>query len=476
MKRQNQGFTLVELIVTFTLVSTISFLLFQLIFGLKEIYISTKFKTNLLTKQANLTRRINNDLLNYKIIKFDNCAPGDKNAGLCIEFTFADEEEKLIKKRLQVQEEQIVYDNYKIIVKKSADGSSIGDINIKNTFLNSSIYLYNSILKIDVPITNSIAEGDYGLHLTIQYSNIPSSLNDTGQVFTESFKDLVDKETEIVITSVSINDLLKSVVTSNDGLYELSYSPKWYTDLTSSERKKLPKYVYRGENPKNHVLIKNQCYRILHITEGNVIKLIYEGKSNGDSCELDEQENGFINVAEALTIWGEKNNKWSNSEIQNIRTTINDWYAETNFTSRRMGTFTNKLGMISASKIEGTDNIQGILSDELNSLGSYEKVSLPNVSDYLLSTTNTDSCNSIKEASETTNCATNNFLYKNEYNYWTVTGVDGTNNQVWSIQKDGKIRPTTITTNTLKVRPVIFLKSTTTFSGTGIAVDPYRLK
>ena len=121
---KKNGFTLVELIVTFTLVSTISFLLFQLIFGLKEIFVSTKFKTNLLTKQANLTRRINNDLLNYQIIKFDNCIRSVTNANLCMEITFADETNQLIQKRLEVYENEIIYDNFKVTANPNTDANA----------------------------------------------------------------------------------------------------------------------------------------------------------------------------------------------------------------------------------------------------------------------------------------------------------------------------------------------------------------
>lgn len=472
---KKNGFTLVELIVTFTLVSTISFLLFQLIFGLKEMYISTKFKTNLLTKQANMTHRINSDFLNYKVIKFDNCTSNGSDVSLCMEFTFADEESKLFTKRLEVHDDKIIYDNYKMDVKSSQDGSTIGTIKIKNSFLNSSIYLYNSILNIEIPITNSLASGDYGLHLTIQYNNIPDSLNTSGQVLTERFKDLINSEAEIVVTSISANDLIRNTVTTNDGLYDAKYSEDWYQGLTNSETNKIPRYVYKGDDPKNYVLLKNQCYRILSINKSLSMKLIYEGESNGDNCDMEGNDNSYLDASGELSAWGSSNNNWTASPTQNIKVTIDDWYQESNFTSKRMGSFTNRIGMVSEAKVAGTDTVQGAIADELGTIGPYEKVALPNVSDYLLASSN-EHCNGIKVAKETTECMKNNFLYKSGYNYWTLTGVDGTSNRVWAIQSNGKIAPTAINATNLKVRPVIFLKNTATFMGSGLAADPYKLK
>ncbi len=476
---KKNGFTLVELIVTFTLVSTISFLLFQLIFGLKEMFITTKFKTNLLTRQANLTRRIYTDTLKYRAIKFDNCTRSVENSTLCIDITFADNEDELIQKRLVVYEEQIVYDNYKITVSSTSDGSAIGNIKIKNSYLNSQSEVYNAVLKIDIPITNTLAKGDYGIHITLQYNTVPDELNDSGQVFTDRFRDLIDSETEIVITSTSVMDLMKDIVpegsTESDGLYEVKYDPDWYYTLSNNEVNRLPQYVYKGENPNNHVIIQEDCYRIMQITNKQVVKLLYEGKAYGDSCEIEEGRQGYIDVTPELSVWGKTNNVWQNTEKQNIRTTLEDWYAEKKMTSNRIGTFTNLLGFVSSSKPDANDTIQGLIADELGIIGMYESVALPTVSDYVMASTN-KACQSIKSASQTTECMKNNYMFEADFNYWTLTGVGGTSNQVWSIQNTGKIAPTAITTNTLKIKPVIFLKSTATFTGTGIPADPYKLK
>ena len=55
----NKGFTMVELIASFSLTSIIVVMLLQIVFSLKEIQEYSDVKTELLTKQATISNKIN---------------------------------------------------------------------------------------------------------------------------------------------------------------------------------------------------------------------------------------------------------------------------------------------------------------------------------------------------------------------------------------------------------------------------------
>lgn len=65
MKNQ-KGFTLVELIASFTLALVIMFFLFQIVITVKELYVSSGLKTEMLIRQANLERQIGLDFKQKK--------------------------------------------------------------------------------------------------------------------------------------------------------------------------------------------------------------------------------------------------------------------------------------------------------------------------------------------------------------------------------------------------------------------------
>ena len=83
----NKAFTLVELIVAFSLTSVIVVMLLQLLFSLKEMQEINDIKTQLLNKQAIINNKISEPLYNKKLSKVTKC---DNNQTKCIELTFTD--------------------------------------------------------------------------------------------------------------------------------------------------------------------------------------------------------------------------------------------------------------------------------------------------------------------------------------------------------------------------------------------------
>lgn len=157
----NKGFTMVELIVSFTLTSIIVIILFQLIISLKEMQEYADTKTELLTKQATISRRVNKFLTNEEIIGITNC----ENESNCIKFNST-------KRSLELSVDRanniIKIDNDKISLVKN---SKIDDVVIDNNPLNNiNDYPFDSIFSLKISIKHKyFKDEEFGLYSVFQY-------------------------------------------------------------------------------------------------------------------------------------------------------------------------------------------------------------------------------------------------------------------------------------------------------------------
>lgn len=161
MKNQ-KGFTLVELIASFTLALVIMFFLFQIVITVKELYVSSGLKTEMLIRQANLERQIGLDLKEKVLTKVATCGTD------CYTLTFGDSTSKELK--VDRSKNIVSYGAYQIAIQ---DGSKIGNFTItKNTVSGVSTGKNNTILLIDIPITNKVVTGrNFGVHMVYQYDS-----------------------------------------------------------------------------------------------------------------------------------------------------------------------------------------------------------------------------------------------------------------------------------------------------------------
>lgn len=462
--RGKKGFTLVEIIVTFCLLSTISFLLFQLVLSLKNIYTSSDYKTVLLIEQGNMTRRINTDFFSMPLVSMSECTDNDqKGLKKCYSFVLKDQViEENVTKVLEIYSDKIVYDGYQMNIDT---GSKLGDVSAVVSYIEDGSVKYNSILTIDIPVTNKLTEGDFGIHFSVQYNSI------TGRVQTNILDDY--KKIEIVTTTVS--DIYGKVVTSGDGLYT-TRREEWYD---SSDKDQL-KYVFKGEMPNNFVIYNKLCYRMIGITNDFAMKLIYEGEAVDGRCNV---VNTSGHIGEEA--WGAKegNNSWvsTNSIIRNI--TLPDWLENTNSNRTRLSSTSNFFFGAVNSTLETraelineqkTNKGSSSLPDR-NAYTDHENaVGLPMLSDYIFASLDSR-CSTMAEATVTTHCKNSNYLYK-EYDYWTLNANAADTNTVWTIGASGSVEEAPITSDNIYVRPVIFLKSSTKFSGGGTTSNPYVVK
>ena len=64
---KTQGFTVIELLVSFTLTALVMTFLFEVVISLKNLYYKTEVQTELISKQSLISRLINEDFANKKI-------------------------------------------------------------------------------------------------------------------------------------------------------------------------------------------------------------------------------------------------------------------------------------------------------------------------------------------------------------------------------------------------------------------------
>jgi competence protein ComGC len=482
--KKNKGFTLVEIIVTFCLISTISFLLFQIILSLKNLYTSYDYKTVLLVDQGNLTRKINDDFFDMSLESVSACSDVTSSHKLCLNFnlidytvTNDDGTHKQVTKKLEVFEDKIIYDEFAMSI---PTGSKLGNISAVISYISDDTLKYNSFLTIDVPLTNKLTgDTDFGLHVTTQFY---TETNDDGIISSDKFKaaikdKAINEANEITLTTFTVNDLIKRTISktnlaTTDGLYDVSLE-SWYL----STNKDMPKYVYKGKDPNNYVVLNDKCYRIMQITNDKSLKLIYESDYIDSKCAVSDTSGSLSD-----TSYG-SDNDWTKSTAKNKLSefSLND----SSKVSSNGNFYYGSVSQSAISKVNDTvDTIWSlVLSNKENAAfseltgtyGDRTKVALPTVVDYILASRDSD-CVGINS----TTCKNYNYLYKN-YNYWTMTADGESTTNVWYIGNDGVIKSKSVS-DTAKIRPVIYLKETAYFnvitndSTKGSKNNPYIVK
>ena len=167
----NKGFTLVELLVSFVLSMIIVIILFQLIINLKEVYMSSGVKTDLLNKQNLITNKIYSDLLDKTVSSISNCA----DSNICINFIFSDG----ISKKIIADESSktLSYDDYVIKLDSNSYFNNVY-INTKESGVNDG---YNRLLNVNIPIYNDLFDDtDFGINIVYMYNSdlVSNSVSD----------------------------------------------------------------------------------------------------------------------------------------------------------------------------------------------------------------------------------------------------------------------------------------------------------
>lgn len=159
---KNRGFTTIELVVSFALISVMMLLLFELVMNIKTLYLTSGIKTELLTKQALMTRRLSDDLNNFVVTGVDECG------ATCYDIYY----EGYTVKRLEVDIENGVfkYDGYatKLIHDSFFEAPDLSF----DVVYNAPVSQYDSFFTLKLPIRHKLYDGeDFGVSSTYVYDS-----------------------------------------------------------------------------------------------------------------------------------------------------------------------------------------------------------------------------------------------------------------------------------------------------------------
>ena len=166
--KNNKGFTLIEVAVSFTLVATISIVLLQLVLSLKEVYLSGDIKTTLLNKQGIMTKNIYDDLNKKNLASINTCGLS------CIEFTYSEG----TKKKLVVDpgNKTIKYGDYTLQIDNSSYFGNLKiDVDTKAPALSNGD---DSIISITIPVISKLLNNeDFGFNIIKTYNRSQTTIN-----------------------------------------------------------------------------------------------------------------------------------------------------------------------------------------------------------------------------------------------------------------------------------------------------------
>ncbi len=166
--KNNKGFTLIEVAVSFTLVATISIVLLQLVLSLKEVYLSGDIKTTLLNKQGIMTKNIYDDLNKKSLSSITTCGLS------CVEFTYSEG----TKKKLVVDpgNKTIKYGDYTLQIDNS---SYFGNLKIDvDTNAPALANGDDSIISITIPVISKLLNNeDFGFNIIKTYNRGQTTIN-----------------------------------------------------------------------------------------------------------------------------------------------------------------------------------------------------------------------------------------------------------------------------------------------------------
>ena len=293
----------------------------------------------------------------------------------------------------------------------------------------------------------------------------------------------------IIDNSVDITD---NVVTEGDGLYE---------DIYEEGR-----YVYRGQDPDNYIMFNDELWRIIAKETDGAYKIIkndvlaaraydesnHRTTANNSYCVAPYNGCGVYAAVEGIFSSPSGSQSGTVTEDSSIKLYLNDDYYVNDINSTAKEQMTSHSFNIGA--VERLDQ-SGAEADSIAKNIAGEKmyqwtgnVGLANVSDILRASTNplcTSATTSYNNENVNTKCNSNYLLDKgsaSELTYWTINAFSyesgGRSTQVWrgSVGSSyAKVSNRYSFHSLIAPRPVVFLKSDTTLSGSGTSEAPFTI-
>ena len=295
----------------------------------------------------------------------------------------------------------------------------------------------------------------------------------------------------ILDNSVDITD---DVVTEGDGLYE---------DIYEEGR-----YVYRGQDPDNYIMFNDELWRIIAKETDGTYKIIrndvlanrvydeanHRSTANNTYCTDPSLGCGVYAAVEGTFSSPSGSQSGTVTEDSSIKIYLNEDYYTNNINSTAKGQMTSHSFNIGA--VEYLDQ-SGAETDSIEKNIAGEKmyqwtgnVGLANVSDILKASTNplcksaTDQASKLMQESPVVTC-NSNYLFEipDMTGYWTINACSGESGgssfYAWSAARVSGIvgigNGSASNDDDFAPRPVVFLKSSTTLSGSGTLEDPFTI-
>lgn len=289
-----KGFTVIELIVSFTLVTVISIILFELIFSLKELYISGDIKTTLLNKQGIMIKKIYDDLSTDELSSITSCGVS------CLDFTYPDGKKRLL---VDVAGNTLAYSDYTM---KLIDGSYFDNlsfnINKKETTVVGSD---DAEFSINIPIKSKfLSDEDFGIHIVKTYNQGSLEINNyirvndativANGIPLELREDILITGKSTIWAQIFHQDQIGIDKNSNDA-YFTSYEE--FTKTNSEHKKSSLKSleVFRITDPNIEYLNKDNILEKINLIEkAKEIKLKELQDKNPSLSKLPEKESNKI--------------------------------------------------------------------------------------------------------------------------------------------------------------------------------------
>ena len=293
----------------------------------------------------------------------------------------------------------------------------------------------------------------------------------------------------IIDNSVDITD---NVVTEGDGLYE---------DIYEEGR-----YVYRGQDPDNYITFNGETWRIIAKETDGTYKIIrndvlanraYDEKNhrsteNNSYCAYPYYGCGVYAAVSGEFLSPSGSQSGTVTEDSSIKIYLNDDYYVNNINSTAKGQMTShsfNIGAVERLNNTSSDSIEKNIAGEKMYTWT-GNVGLVNVSDILKASTNplcksaTDNYDKLMQDSPVITCDSN-YLFEipDPTGYWTINAYSGesgyTSYGAWFAVREGGVvgvgNNNAFADYHSAPRPVVFLKSSTTLSGSGTLEDPFTI-
>ncbi len=226
-------------------------------------------------------------------------------------------------------------------------------------------------------------------------------------------------------------------------------------------------YIFRGDTVNNYVQIGKVIWRIVKVTNDNLVELVRDSRSDSSMTFESYPWDDRLNVDKDF------NSGINNFELSRIKDTLDDSLSITDDYEQIVPKdFRGHLVATSycIGKRGESDSTRN-MSTECSQQSSPMKVGLLTVSEFMDASLD-GNCNSTFAEL----CENYNYLNMADYDWWTITGDSANSYQVYYVESKGSVVVTNASSYK-KLRPVIYLDSKTMFkSGKGTLEKPYKIK